>query len=97
MILGMLSQRLAQHVHRLREVALLDHDIGPYRRKQRLLLDDLARVLDQVEQRAERFGCELERFTGARAQNTMPGIELKLAELVEVWPPLFHPVLPPRS
>ena len=84
MLVGPLAQGTAQDVNRLGEVAFLDHHVGPDRGEQGGLVDDLAGVLDQVEQRIERARGQIERVSIA-LQDATPGIESEFLELIDAW------------
>ena len=51
-----------QHRDRLVEVVLLDDEIRPDRRDQRVLVERLTRVLDEMEQRIENLRLQRDRL-----------------------------------
>ena len=80
MLIACLAEHLAQRRHRLVEVVLLDDDVRPNCVEQRLLLEQLATVLDEIEQCVEHPRLQRNRLAVRSEQQPSDGIRAKPAE-----------------
>ena len=84
---AILAARFAQHLTQgrdvLREAVLLDDHARPDRAQQHVLVERLARVLDEIHQRVEHLGREQGRLSRVPAQQALlADIQGEIAELV---------------
>jgi hypothetical protein len=77
MVVGLLAERPSQHMDRLGQVALFDDHVRPDDIQEDCFLDHLTRVLDQIEQDADRLRCQIHRLPVPGSQNSTPGIEFE--------------------
>ena len=95
MLVGAFAERAPQHVDGLRKVGLLDHHVGPDSIHQLGLRNDLAGVLDKMEQRVEDPWGQLDPASvDAGTHHALRRIEFELAEYIDGTRPSNLHVIP---